>query len=109
MLGWDFSDFLSVRSDYRHTDFNEPVDYAFFSSKERNKSVLLLEAKKLGSDLNDKNIVHQLCRYLGSFGVQWGVLTDGNKYIMYNGRGGDSYEDKKFMTVPSKQGCHKSA
>ena len=47
-LGWDFSDFESVRSEVRHKAFNEPVDYAFYSTKDQNCPILLLEAKKIG-------------------------------------------------------------
>ena len=41
--------------------FNEPVDYAFYSSKKKTDTpILLLEAKRLGSDLAHKNHVKQL-------------------------------------------------
>ena len=44
----------------------------------------------------------QLCTYLGEMGVQWGVLTDGNKYIMYNSKSGSSFEEQKFLTLQIK-------
>ena len=47
-LGWDFSDFESVKSEFRNKNYNDPVDYAFFSSKNSNKPVLLVEAKAIG-------------------------------------------------------------
>lgn len=34
-LGWDFSDFTSVRSELRNKKYNDPVDYAFFVKKIR--------------------------------------------------------------------------
>lgn len=101
-LGWDFGDFTSVKSELRHKNYNDPVDYAFFSSKNKSKPVLLLEAKTLGTNLNDPKIVKQLCMYLGEMGVQWGVLSDGNKYVMYNSKGGNSFEDQKFLTLTIK-------
>lgn len=101
-LGWDFSDFNSVRSEVRHKSFNEPVDYAFYSSKDQSRPILLLEAKKVGTDLGSKSIVKQICEYMGEFGVQWGAISDGNKYVLYNSRGGDSFEDKKFLTLTVK-------
>ena len=101
-LGWDFGDFTSVKSELRHKDYNDPVDYAFFSSKSTNKPVLLLEAKTLGTNLNNPKIVKQLCMYLGEMGVQWGVLSDGNRYVMYNSKGGNSFEDQKFLTLTLK-------
>ena len=79
-LQWDFGDFESIKSELRVPKFNEPVDYAFFSSKKKTDTpILLLEAKRLGSDLAHKNHVKQLTAYLGATGVQWGVLSDGNR------------------------------
>lgn len=101
-LGWDFGDFVSVKSEVRHKSFNEPVDYAFYSSKDPSRPILLLEAKKFGTDLGTKSIIKQICQYMGEFGVQWGVVSDGNKYILYNSRGGDSFDDKKFLTLSVK-------
>ena len=102
-LQWDFTDFDSIKSELRVPHFNEPVDYAFYSSKKTtDKPVLLLEAKRLGSNLGHKNHIKQLTSYLGATGVQWGVLSDGNRYVLYNSRGGTSFEDQKFLTLEIK-------
>ena len=98
-LGWDFGDFVSVKSEVRHKSFNEPVDYAFYSSQEPARPILLLEAKKFDTDLGNKSIVKQICEYMNEFGVQWGIISDGNKYVLYNSRGGDSFQDKRFLTL----------
>ena len=83
--------------------FNEPVDYAFFSlKKQSSKPILLLEAKRLGSTIDHKNHVKQLTSYLGATGVQWGVLSDGNRYVLYNSLGGASFEEQKFLTLEIK-------
>ncbi len=100
-LGWDFSDFTAVRAEFRDPRYNEPADYAFFG-KDAGKPLLLAEAKALGTDLNNAKIIKQLCTYLGEIGVQWGLLTDGNKYIMYNANAGASFEDQKFLTMQIK-------
>ena len=98
-LGWDFSDFMTVKSEFRHKKYNEPVDYAFFrSGDEQQKPLLLVEAKALGANLQEGKIIKQMCSYLGTMGVQWGVLTDGNKYVMYNSNAGISFEEQKFLT-----------
>ena len=69
-LQWDFGDFESIKSELRVPKSNEPVDYAFFSSKKKTDTpILLLEAKRLGSDLAHKNHVKQLTAYLGATGV----------------------------------------
>lgn len=101
-LGWDFADFDSVKSELRHKSYNEPVDYAFFHHVDKNKPLLLVEAKSFGTNLNNGKTVKQLCTYLGEMGVQWGVLTDGNKYVMYNSKSGSSFEEQKFLTLQIK-------
>ena len=101
-LGWDFSDFNMVKSEFRHPKYNEAADYAFFCNGSKEQPVLLIEAKALGRNLNDGKIIKQLCSYMGQIGVQWGVLTDGNKYVMYNSTAGMSYEDQKFLTLQIK-------
>ena len=102
-LQWDFTDFDSIRSELRVPQFNEAVDYAFFSlKKQSSKPILLLEAKRLGSTIDHKNHVKQLTSYLGATGVQWGVLSDGNRYVLYNSLGGASFEEQKFLTLEIK-------
>ena len=101
-LGWDLSDFDSVKSELRHKNYNDPVDYAFFHHADKNRPVLLVEAKSLGTSLNNGKVVKQLCTYLGEMGVQWGVLTDGDKYVMYNSKSGSSFEEQKFLTLQIK-------
>ena len=101
-LGWDFSDFTTVRSEFRHKMYNEPVDYAFFARGSDEKPLLLVEAKAFGSNLQDGKIIKQMCSYMGTMGVQWGLLTDGNKYVMYNSNAGTSFEEQKFLTLQIK-------
>ena len=100
-LGWDFGDFRAVRAEFRDPRYNEPADYAFFGKDQKNP-LLLVEAKALGTDLDNAKVIKQLCSYLGAIGVQWGVLTDGNKYIMYNANAGASFDDQKFLTMQIK-------
>lgn len=101
-LGWNFGDFTEVRSEFRHQNYNDPVDYAFFSAKKGENPILLLEAKTLGTDLNTPKISKQLGMYMGEMGVQWGVISDGNRYVMYNAKAGKTFEDKKFLTLVIK-------
>ena len=101
-LGWDFLDFASIKSEIRAKHYNDPVDYAFYGSENKEKPVLLLEAKSLGTDLDNPKIVKQLCTYLGEMGVQWGLITDGNRYVMYNSNSGTSFQDQKFTSFQIK-------
>ena len=100
-LGWDFSNFESVKSEYKTDNYGESADYAFFTS-DKEKPALVLEAKAFDTDLNKPQIVKQLCSYLGQMGVKWGVISDGNKYVMYNFKAGLSFEDKRFFTLQIK-------
>lgn len=102
VLGWDFYDLEVVRAEFRCKRFNEPVDFAMFIKGKSTKPILLVEAKALGTDLNRPQPVKQLCTYLGELGVQWGVLTDGNKYVMYNNNAGAAFDDKKFLAMQIK-------
>ena len=34
-LQWDFTDFDSIKSELRAPEFNEPVDYTFYSAKKK--------------------------------------------------------------------------
>ncbi len=95
-LGWDFGDFTRIKNEVR-TKRNDPIDYAFYNPDvSQSKPILHLEAKTLGTNLNDKKVVKQLTGYLGEMETQWGLCADGNKYIMYNSLGGVGFEDQKF-------------
>jgi len=98
----DFGDFNSVKSELRTKKYNESVDYAFFATTKTDTPVLLLESKALGKNLSNAKYIKQLCTYLGELGSQWGVLSDGNKYVMYNSSGGKSFDDWRFMTLSIK-------
>ena len=47
-LQWDFGDFESIKSELRVPKFNEPVDYAFYSSKKKTDTPILLLEERLG-------------------------------------------------------------
>ncbi len=98
-MGWDFGDFESVKSECKFGNYKDPADYAFFSQKDKETPLLILEAKAFGSDLNNPKYIKQLCTYLGEAGTQWGVLSNGSRYVMYNSKAGGSYESWRFMTL----------
>ncbi len=101
-LGWDFSDFTRIKNEVR-TKRNDPIDYAFYNpAVSEDKPILVLEAKTLGTNLNDKKIIKQLTGYLGEMQTQWGLCADGNKYIMYNSLGGAGFDEQKFLTLEIK-------
>lgn len=80
-LGWDIEDLEEVSCEYRKKPQDNPVDYALFL---RRTPCLCLEAKALGSNLDDRRWITQTLSYAFVVGVEWCVLTDGNEYRLYN-------------------------
>ncbi|MFH0914816.1 MAG: type I restriction endonuclease [bacterium] len=82
-LGWDMADLSEVRMEYRHTGRHNPVDYALLL---QGVPLLFIEAKPLGTNVDDQACQAQAVNYAESAGVAWCVLTDGDKYRVYNAR-----------------------
>ncbi|MDE3269137.1 MAG: type I restriction enzyme HsdR N-terminal domain-containing protein [Pseudomonadota bacterium] len=99
VLGWDLADFDIVRCEFRPPGFRDAMDYVFFYLTDKEKPALLIEAKRLGTNLNNGKIIKQLCANMGQAGAQWGILTDGNKYVMYNSAASSNFEEQKYLTL----------
>ena len=63
-LQWDFGDFESIKSELRVPKFNEPVDYAFYSSKKKTDPPTLLSTSRLEAP-NLKNPLRFFVTLLG--------------------------------------------
>lgn len=77
-LGWDVRSFDDLRMEYAVA--GSRVDYALLLS---GKPVLFVEAKPLGSNLDDERWISQTINYANSVGVEWCVLTNGVDYGIY--------------------------
>lgn len=78
-LGWDTSDPNVVDREFKNDNTkSNPVDY---SLKIHRETKLLVEAKALGIDLHDRQWIEQIVKYAATAGVQWGVLTNGDKWL----------------------------
>lgn len=91
-LGWDLSDPNQVRPEYR-TESEDPrrkkrADYAMLH---QNEPYLIVEAKKLDEQLSD-DAQDQLGTYLLRTSAQYGVVTNGRRWVGYSL---DSKGDKK--------------
>jgi len=93
-LGWDVTDFDEVRLEYRHTKKATPVDYALLIDM---TPKLYIEAKQLGSNLDDYKWIAQILTYSTMAGVKWAILTDGNHYKLYNTTAEAKLEEKLFF------------
>ncbi|WP_336328798.1 type I restriction endonuclease [Halovenus sp. HT40] len=86
-LGWRVHDNEEVLLEYSGDEnFNDRVDYALFGP---DGVYAVVEAKQIGRDIS--NDTAQLRRYMRLFGAQWGMLTNGDDYIVYE-KTGDSEE-----------------
>jgi len=95
-LGWDVEDLAEVQLEYRRKPSDKPVDYALFLDRVPS---LFIEAKALGSNLEDNKWANQIMGYATVAGVQWVVLTDGNEYRLYNSHAPLPVEEKLFRLV----------
>ena len=78
-LGWDTTDPTLVRHEY--TAQGRRADYAL--SKEQNELAAIVEAKPLGDPL-ETNEVNQTTTYANMLGAPYAVLTDGNRWLLYD-------------------------
>jgi hypothetical protein len=96
-LGWDVESLAEVQLEYRRKPSDRPVDYALFLDRVPS---LFIEAKALGSNLEDNKWANQIMGYATVAGVQWVVLSDGNEYRLYNSHAPLSYKQKLWIRDP---------
>ena len=79
-LGWTKTNLDLVRAEYRHTNKDNPVDYALFS---KSHPVLFVEAKALDCSIDEHKFVSQVISYANVAGVHWALLTNGRQWALY--------------------------
>ena len=92
-LGWDVSVLEDVEVEYL-TQGRKKVDYALLGSDQR--PAVLIEAKRLNEPPDSKNL-SQLLAYCVEVGAQYGILTDGNSWEMYDTSKPIPIEQKRTM------------
>jgi hypothetical protein len=95
-LGWDTENLEDVRLEYKRRAADNPVDYALVLLREPR---LFIEAKSLGSRLDDPRWANQFLGYAMAAGVEWVALTDGDEYRLYNSHATVPVEEKLFRTI----------
>lgn len=95
-LGWDTEDVDEVAREYREERADNPVDYALLVLREPK---LLLEAKALGEDLDDRRWAGQIMSYAAVAGAEWIVLTNGDEYRIYNPHASVRVDQKLLIAV----------
>lgn len=78
-LGWKTANPEFVRPNAPDEDGKIP-DYTLLKN---GKTTLIVEAKNLSIDLQDKKIIDQLANYCFKSGIDFGVLTNGVKWLLF--------------------------
>jgi predicted type IV restriction endonuclease len=95
-LGWDVEDLDDVHMEYKERAADKPVDYALLLLR---SPCAFIEAKSLGSPLDDRKWANQIMGYASVAGVEWVVLTNGDEYRIYNSHAAVPVEEKLFRAV----------
>ena len=103
-LGWDVSNPNIVQLEYEVR--KERADYALMS---KGKPLAVVEAKRLGSDLGDKQI-RQALNYANPDAIRYIIVTDGDKWEMYKVFEEVKLEERLLMKLElSQQPADKNA
>lgn len=79
VLGWKTSNPNFVRPNAPDEDGKIP-DYTLVKNK---RTTLIVEAKNLSINLQDKKIIDQLANYCFKSGIDFGILTNGVKWLLF--------------------------
>ena len=79
-LGWKTTSNKFVRHNAPNDEGKIP-DYTLLKD---NKNILIVEAKNLSVTLTDTKIISQLSGYCYSQGVDFGILTNGARWLLFN-------------------------
>ena len=95
-LGWDLNNIDEIYQEYRHRPNDNPVDYALLINR---NPCLLIEAKSLEKEVSDHKWINQTLSYATIVGVEWCVLTNGDKYRLYNAHAVVPADQKLFRQI----------
>jgi hypothetical protein len=95
-LGWNTEDLEDVKLEYKRLASDNPVDYALFLLRGPR---LFIEAKSLGSNLDDHKWTSQILAYATVAGVEWVALSDGNDWRIYNSHAVVPVDQKLFRAI----------
>lgn len=117
-LGWDVSDPEAVQLEYavklEYRAGKKWADYTLMfndkpMSDDESKPVAVIEAKPLGSDLEDDEIM-QVLNYANRDGIDYMIVTDGDHWEMYEVFKKGTLEERLLMKFQlSQQLPHKNA
>ena len=110
-LGWDVSDPAAVELEYTvKLQYRVGKKWADYTLMSKGQPVAVIEAKPLGSDLNDDKMMQAL-NYANRDAINYMIVTDGNKWEMYEVFKQATLEERLLMKLElsQKQLAHKNA
>ena len=103
-LSWDVSNPNIVQLEYRVQE--QRADYVLMS---KGKPVAVIEAKSLGSNLK-ASVIGQALAYAKLAGISYAIVTDGDKWEMYDVFKPAAFKESLLMRLElSQQSAHKNA
>lgn len=90
LLGWDLTDLSKCIPEFKN------MDYALFSEDNVKNPIIVIEAKSLDTKMSEK-VQTQLVTYCVTQGVNYGILTDGRKWIIYDVFQAKALEEKVIV------------
>ena len=101
-LGWDIHNYKEVEME-RKVISGKFVDYAL---KLDEKPRIYIEAKKINDDLTNFKIVSQAIGYANDDGIEWCLLTNGDKLNLYKTRDPGDLRDKLALEIRISNDYH---
>ena len=98
-LGWDVSDPDEVDREYRHKSRHKPTDYPLVIADRPEQPYAVVEAKALGTDLTNLEVVSQALGYATDTGAECAVITDGNEWHVFYAHGTVPGQDCLYRAV----------
>ncbi len=96
-LGWDLQDPGQVRTEYNPDGTRgRRSDYTMFTSEDKKKPQLVIEAKKLGNPINDE-VIEQTIAYCVKEGIPHFVVTNGSDWAIYKTSGDVHITEKRIV------------
>lgn len=93
-LGWDIEGPQEVKSEFQV--LKDRVDYALLVN---NQPSLLVETKRVKSNLNELSSIAQAVNYGNTLNVPWAVLTNGHEWNLYCVHAQADMPDKLFKHI----------
>ncbi|MFI1887290.1 restriction system modified-DNA reader domain-containing protein [Streptomyces jumonjinensis] len=108
-LGWDVSDPDEVDREYGHESRHNPTDYALVIADRPKQPYAVVEAKALGKELTNPEIVSQVLGYAADTGAECAVVTNGDEWHLFNAYGTAPGQDRLYRAVKVTEAGHETA